>query len=76
MNKTTSKKKTKNVKTYACFHIIPYIHSPMMALFPHILMATMTTFPGTSLITKKINLIEYARKVSFGTQTSQVYQFC
>ena len=28
-------------------------HSPVMGLFPHISMATMTTFPGTSLIVKK-----------------------
>ena len=28
---------------YTCFHVIPY-HSPMMGPFPHISVATMTTF--------------------------------
>ena len=37
-----------------------------MGLFPHISMATKTTFPGTSLIIKKTNWVEYMRKVSFG----------
>ena len=41
-----------------CFHVIPYIHSPVMGLLPHISMATMATFPGTSLIIKKINWVE------------------
>ena len=47
-----------------------------MGLFPHKSMATMTAFPGTNLIIKKINWIEKARKYSFGApclpQTSLV----
>ena len=57
-NKQTNKQKTKYIKDNKCFHVIPYIHSPVMGLFPHISMATMTTFPGTSLIIKKINWVE------------------
>ena len=34
------------------FHIIPYIHSPIIGLFLHISTAIMTTFSGTSLIKK------------------------
>ena len=49
-------KRTEILK-YTCFHVIPYIHSPVMGLFPHISMATMTTFPGTSLIVKKTNWV-------------------
>ena len=41
-----------------------------MVLFPHISMATMTTFPGTNLIVKKTNWVEYARKISFGAMPS------
>ena len=41
-----------------------------MGLFLHISMATMTTFPGTSLIIKKINWVDEARKPSFGTMAS------
>ena len=41
-----------------------------MVLFPNISMATMTTFPGTSLIIKKINWIEQMRKISFDTMSS------
>ena len=37
------------MKANTCFHVIPYIHSPVMGLFPHISVATMTTFPGTSI---------------------------
>ena len=51
------------MKTNTCFHVIPYI-------FPHLSMATMTTFPGTSLIIKEINWVEKARKTSFGTMPS------
>ena len=40
----------KNIKANICFHVIPYIHSPVIGLFPHISMATMTMFPGASLI--------------------------
>ena len=36
----------KNVKS-VCFHVIPHIHEEF---FPYILLATITTFPGTSLI--------------------------
>ena len=36
------------VKTI-CVHVIPYIHSHR-GFFPSILMATIITFPGTSLI--------------------------
>ena len=50
--------KTTKILKYTCFHVIPYIHSPMMGLFPHISMATMTTFPVTSLIVEKTNWVE------------------
>ena len=46
------------IKANAYFHVIPYFHSPMLQLFPHMSMLTMTTFPGTSLIIKKINWVE------------------
>ena len=46
--------KTKNVKKIvksACFHVIPYIHSPVKGVFPpHVSVATITLFSGTSLI--------------------------
>ena len=48
------------MKSNACFHVIAYIHSPVMGLFPNMSMVTMTTFPGTSLIIKKINWVEEA----------------
>ena len=39
-----------NIKVkIVCVHVIPYIHSHK-GLFPYISMATITTFPGTSLI--------------------------
>ena len=41
-----------------------------MRFFPHISMATMTTCPGASLITKKTSWVEYARKFSFGAMSS------
>ena len=37
------------------FHVIPYIHFPLMGLFPHIPMETISTFPGASLMIKKPN---------------------
>ena len=40
------------------FQVIPYIHSPMMGLFPQISNATMTMFLGGSLV-KKINWTRY-----------------
>ena len=55
---------------YTCFHVIPYIHSPLMCFFPHISMATMTTFPCTSLIVKKTNWVEQARKICLGAMPS------
>ena len=48
----------KNIKANTCFHVIPYIRSPVMGVYPHISVATMTTFPGTSLIIKKINWVD------------------
>ena len=51
-------------------HVIPYIHSPVMGLFPQMSMATMIKFPGTSLVIKNINWVEYARKFSFGAMAS------
>ena len=36
----------------------------IMELFPHISMVTMTTFAGTSLIIKKTNWVEQARKIN------------
>ena len=50
-------KRTEILK-YTCFHVIPYIHSPVMGLFPYISLATMTMFPGTSLVVKKTNWVE------------------
>ena len=41
-----------------------------MELFLHISMAIMTTFPGTILIIRKINLVEQLRKLSFGDMHS------
>ena len=41
-----------------------------MGLFPHVSMATITTFPGTSLIVEKTNWVELARKITFGTMPS------
>ena len=41
-----------------------------MGLFLHISISTMTTFPGTSLIIKKINWVEQVRRFSFGAMTS------
>ena len=41
-----------------------------MGLFLHISMATMTTFPGTSFIIKKINWVELGRKFSFDAMPS------
>ena len=38
-----------------CFHVILYIHSHK-GLFPNISMATITTFPGTSLIPMETGL--------------------
>ena len=46
--KNLEKKKKKKVKI-VCVHVIPYIHSHK-ELFPYISMATITTFPGTTLI--------------------------
>ena len=46
-------KKTKNIKANTCFHVILYIQSPVMGLFLYILLTTMITFPGTSLIIKR-----------------------
>ena len=37
-----------------------------MRLFPHMSMATMTTFPCTTVTVKKTNLVEWAIKLSFG----------
>ena len=50
--------KTTKILKYACFHVIPYIHSPVMGLFLHVSMAAMTTSPGTSLIVEKTNWVE------------------
>ena len=61
---TTEKKevvstiKRTEILKYTCFHLIPYIHSPVIGLFPHRSMATMTTFPGTSPNVKKTNWVE------------------
>ena len=62
-------KKTEILKD-TCFHVNPYIHYPVMGLFPHISMVTMTTFLGTSLTVKKTNWVEEARKISFGAMPS------
>ena len=45
--------KTMKILKYTCFHVIPYIYFPVLGLFPHISMATMTMFLGTSLIVEK-----------------------
>ena len=45
-------------KSNGDIHVIPYIHSPVMGLFPQILMVTMTMFPGTSLIIKETNCVK------------------
>ena len=66
----------KNTKATTCFHVILYIHSPVMGLFPHISVATMTTFPGTSLITQKINWGEKPPLAPCLAPTSQVQQLC
>ena len=39
-----------NIVKSSCFHTIPYIHSSREGLFLHILVATITTFPGANLI--------------------------
>ena len=41
-----------------------------MGLFPYISMTTVTTFPGTSLIIKKINWVEKVEKFCFGAMPS------
>ena len=51
------------VKT-VCVHVIPYIHSHK-GLFPYISMATITTFPGTSLIPMETGL-NWREIFSFG----------
>ena len=51
--KQINKQKT---KYSTCFHVIPYIDSPVTELFLHILMATMSTFTDASLIIKKDKL--------------------
>ena len=43
---------------------------PRVGGFPHISMSTMTTFPGTSLIIKKINWVESERKFSIDAMSS------
>ena len=58
-------KRTEIVKC-TCFHLIPYIHSPVMRLS----IATMTTFLGTSFIFRKTNWVEEARKISFSAMPS------
>ena len=49
-----------NVKI-VCVNLIPYIHSHK-GLFSYMSMATITTFPGTSLIPETGNWVEQARK--------------
>ena len=62
INKETNKK-TKNIKANTSFNVIPCIHSPVIGLFLHISLATMTTFPCTSDIIKKINWIVNRQKI-------------
>ena len=74
INKETNKK-TKNIKANTSFNVIPCIHSPVIGLFLHISLATMTTFPCTSLIIKKMNWTEQTKNfplVLCLPQTSQV----
>ena len=60
----------KRKSKYIFIYVIPYIHSPVMGLFLNMSMVTMITFPGRSLIIKKINWVEEARKFSFSAMLS------
>ena len=55
------------IKT-VCVHVIPYIHSHK-GLSPYISMATITTFPGTSLIPMETGL-NWREIFSFGVMPS------
>ena len=57
------------MKGNTSFHLILYIYSPLEQLFPRILMVTMTTFSGSSLVIKKINWVVETRKVFFSAMT-------
>ena len=58
-----------NIKVkIVCVHVIPYIHSPK-GLFPYISMATITTFPGASLISMETGL-NRRESFSFGAMPS------
>ena len=50
MIKTPEMLKINKIVKSVCFQVIPYIPLPREGLFPHISVATITTFPGTSLI--------------------------
>ena len=58
------------MKGNTSFHLILYIYSPLEQLFPRILMVTMTTFSGSSLVIKKINWVVETRKVFFSDMPS------
>ena len=45
-----------------------------MGLFPYLSVGTMTTFPSTSLIIKKVNWAGQARKFSFALCLGQTFQ--
>ena len=65
MEVVSTVKQTEILK-YTCFLVIPYTYSPMIALSPHTLMATMNTFSGTVFLSKRQTGLNF----SFGAMSS------